>query len=167
METYELIQRKTGIHIFSVIIVLMFYTYQPSAYSEEAGELEGVEYVKPAKHVFRLQPKESFEVRNGRIIYLEHCSPCHGTTGKGNGSYYASGLEPKPRDFTNPEFMNRVDDEYLFEVIGKGTAVFGKSPYCPPWRLTLKEDEKIKNIIVFLRTLCKQIDKDINVSKNE
>ena len=54
--------------------------------------------------------------------------------------------------------MKQVKDEYLIEVIRKGTAAFGKSPYCPPWGGTLKEEEKIKNIVAFLRTLYKETD---------
>lgn len=152
MEKYKLIKKNFGISIFSVLIVLIFYVYQPLAYSEE--DIAAGVYVKPEGHVFTLKPKESFEIRNGRIIYLEHCAPCHGNTGKGNGKYYASSLKPKPRDFTNPEFMNGVNDEYLNDVIRKGTAAFGKSPYCPPWWDTLKEEEKIRNIITFLRALA-------------
>jgi mono/diheme cytochrome c family protein len=151
MEKLKLIQKKIRHMHFFILIVLVFFIYQSSAYS-------GVENVKPAKRVFKFQPKESFEVRNGRIIYLEHCAPCHGDTGKGDGKYYASSLEPKPRDFTNSGFMKQVKDEYLIEVIEKGTAAFGKSPYCPPWGETLKEEEKISNIVAFLRTLYKETD---------
>ena len=74
----------------------------------------------------------------------------------------ASGLEPKPRNFTDSEFMKRVKDGYLIEVIGKGTAAFGKSPYCPPWEDTLKDDEKIRNIVAFLRTLYKKTTTENN-----
>ncbi|MFQ5714913.1 MAG: c-type cytochrome [Candidatus Scalinduaceae bacterium] len=141
MEKYKLIQRKLGVSISFMLVVLTFYACQPVAvYSKE--------------HVFTLKPKESFEIRNGRIAYNEHCAPCHGDAGKGDGKYYASGLEPKPRNFTDSEFMSRVQDEYLLEVIKKGTAAFGRSPYCPPWGDTLKEDEKVWNIIFFLRTLA-------------
>ncbi len=153
MEKHKLIQKKFGICICSILTVLAFYIYQPSAYS------------KTEKHTLKLQPKESFEVRNGRIIYNEHCAPCHGVTGKGNGNYYASGLKPKPRDFTSPKFMKQVRDDYLFDVITKGTAAFGMSPFCPPWGATLGEEEKIKNIISFLRTLYKRIDIDDTAAK--
>ena len=145
MEKYKLIRKRFGISIFSLLIALMFYACQPLAYSE---------HVKPEGHVMELKAKEPFEVRNGRIVYQEHCAPCHGDTGKGNGNYYASGLEPKPRNFTDSAFMNQVQDEYLLEVIKKGTAAFGKSPFCPPWGDTLKEDEKVRNIISYLRTLA-------------
>lgn len=152
MEKYKLIQKRFGISIFSLLIVFIFFACQPLVYSEEDIAV-GV-YIKPEGHVMELKTKEPFEVRNGRIVYNEHCAPCHGDTGKGNGNYYASGLEPKPRNFTDAEFMNQVQDEYLLEVIKKGTAAFGKSPYCPPWGDTLKEDEKVMNIISYLRTLA-------------
>ncbi len=152
MEKYKLIQKRFGISIFSLLIVLMFCTCQPLVYSEE--NIEAGVYVKPEGHVMELKTKEPFEIRNGRIVYKEHCAPCHGNTGKGNGKYYASSLNPKPRNFTDSEFMNQVQDEYLVEVIKKGTAAFGKSPYCPPWGGTLKEEEKVRNIIAFLRTLA-------------
>lgn len=149
MEKYKLIHRRLSISIFSMLIVLIFFACQPLVYSEEdmtAGVYGG--------HVFALTPQESFEIRNGRIVYNGHCAPCHGNTGEGNGNYYASGLEPTPRNFTDAEFMNQVQDEYLVEVIKKGTAAFGKSPYCPPWGATLKEEEKIRNIISYLRTFA-------------
>jgi hypothetical protein len=152
MEKNTLIQKGLGRNIISVLLVLMFYSYLPLVYSGEDIE-EGV-YVKPKRHVLTLKPKESFEIRNGRIIYNEHCAPCHGISGKGDGNYYASSLEPKPRNFTDSEFMNQAQDGYLVEVIKKGTAAFGKSPYCPPWGYTLKEEERIMNIIAFLRTLA-------------
>ena len=140
MEKYKLIQKMFGVSIFLVLMV--FFIYQPLVHSESE------------KHVLKLKPKESFEIRNGRIVYNEHCAPCHGETGKGDGNYYASGLEPKPSNFTEPRFAAQVKDDYLFEVIWKGTAAFGKSPYCPPWGGTLKEEEKVWNIISFLRTLA-------------
>ena len=152
MEKYKLIQKRFGISIFSLLIVLIFYACQPLVYSEE-DIAEGV-YIKPEGHVMELKTKEPFEIRNGRIVYKEHCAPCHGDTGKGDGNYYASGLKPKPSNFTEPRFAAQVKDDYLFEVIWKGTAAFGKSPYCPPWGGTLKEDEKVRNIISFLRTLA-------------
>ncbi len=156
-----MIQKGSGRIIVSVLLfVLVLYAYLPLVYSGE-GIKEGV-HVKPKRHVLTIKPKESFEIRNGRIVYNEHCTPCHGDKGDGKGNYYASDLEPKPRNFTDSEFMDQVRDEYLIEVIKKGTAAFGKSPYCPPWEYTLKDEEKIKNIIAFLRTLYKKTTTENN-----
>lgn len=140
MEKYRLIKDCFGACLFVFLFVFASFVSPPSAYSE-AGRAQ----------MFRV--KEPFEIRNGRVIYLEYCAPCHGDTGKGDGKYYASGLNPKPRNFTNLEFINQVSDEYLAEVIKKGTASVGKSPFCPPWGRTLSEDEQIENVIAFLKTL--------------
>ncbi len=151
METHKLIQGKSRKCIFLALIALLFYACPLLTNAEES--MESGEYVRNRGHVMELKRKESFEIRNGRIIYLEYCAPCHGTTGKGDGSYYASGLKPKPPNFTVPGFTKKTDDDYLFNVIWKGTAAFGKSPYCPPWGGTLKEEERVRNIISFLKTL--------------
>lgn len=152
MEEHKLILKNfvTCLHVF--IVASVFFVLLPLAYSSEG-------------HVMELRSKEPFEIRNGRIIYIEHCAPCHGVTGKGNGNYYASGLKPKPRNFTDPEFMKQIQDDYLFDVITKGTAAFGMSPFCPPWGATLVEEEKIKNIIAFLRTLYRRIGIDDTAAK--
>ena len=156
METYKykLIRKKFGKSICFVLTILLFYAYMPLVYSEEPADRGGIEFVKSEAHVMELKTTEKFEVRNGRIIYLEYCAPCHGETGKGNGNYYATGLEPRPSNFTEPKFAAQVKDDYLFDSIWKGTAALGKSPYCPPWGGTLKEEEKVRNIISFLRTLA-------------
>lgn len=155
MEAYKMMRENSGVSFCSVLlIVFIFYICQPLAYSEDLADIKTTEYVKLGDNALNLKPEEPFEIRDGRIIYNEHCAPCHGNTGKGDGNYYASGLEPKPRDFTDSEFMSQAQDEYLIEVIKKGTAAFGESPYCPPWGYTLKEEERIMNIVAFLRTLA-------------
>ncbi len=149
MEKYKLIKDSFAacslvfIIVFAFIISQQTVAYASSAHSDVPGHSE------------RFKVKEPFEIRNGRLIFIEHCAPCHGDTGQGNGRYYSSDLGPKPRDFTDHVFMNQTKDEYLIEVIRKGTAAFGKSAYCPPWGTTLKEDEKIENVVDFLRTLTK------------
>jgi len=39
------------------------------------------------------------EPDEGRVLYMENCSQCHGASGKGNGPWAAS-LSPKPADLT-------------------------------------------------------------------
>ncbi|GAX62440.1 cytochrome c, mono- and diheme variant [Candidatus Scalindua japonica] len=143
-EKYRLSQKMPAISFFTIFIFLFFPLIQPYANTEEGTRTE--------RYELKFQPEESFEIRNGRRVYQEHCSPCHGKYGKGDGNYYASDLKPKPGNFTDPDFMDQVQDEYLIEVIKKGTAAFGKSPFCPPWQYTLKEEEKIRNVVTFLRT---------------
>lgn len=147
MVKYKLIKGCFAASLF-VFFLFAFFVSQPLAYSESG-------HGKSAKNVQTFKVKEPFEIRNGKVIYLEHCSPCHGETGKGDGKYYASGLKPRPRDLTSLGFTDRKGEEYLTKVIKEGTAAVGKSPFCPPWGATLGEDEKIENIIAFLKTLHK------------
>lgn len=84
--------------------------------------------------------------------FVHYCSACHGTTGKGDGRYYAASLTPKPADLTAKEISAR-DDEYLFEWISRGSAAMGKSNLCPPWSKTIQEGH-IRAIIDHIRTLA-------------
>ena len=97
---------------------------------------------------FSLAQEES----NGRKTYLTYCSGCHGNTGKGDGPA-AKALPNKPADHTNSNIMNRYSDEYLFKVISKGGSDVGKSSTMPAWGGVLTDD-KIREIIAFLRTLA-------------
>lgn len=144
MVKYKLIKGFFAAYSFVFIMVFTFFISQPLAYSESGHG---------KSQTFKV--REPFEIRNGRVIYKEHCAPCHGLTGKGDGQYYASSLKPKPRDFTSPGFTDRVSEEYLTKVIKEGTAAVGKSPFCPPWGATLGEDEKIENVVAFIKTLFK------------
>ena len=87
----------------------------------------------------------------GKSLYARHCSACHGDGGKGDG-LAARGLPAKPADHTNPKVMNRLSDKYLFDVISKGGAGIGKSPFMPAWGSALN-DKQIQDIVVFIRSL--------------
>lgn len=65
-----------------------------------------------------------------RALFQENCVPCHGPGGRGNGrmaskqqpapAAFVSAIQPAPGDITDPLFMNRFSDEFLFTVIKKG-----------------------------------------------
>ena len=63
-------------------------------------------------------------------IYTTRCALCHGASGKGDGAA-ATGLNPKPRDYSDPAWQTSVTDEEIEKIIvGGGTAV-GKSAMMP------------------------------------
>ncbi len=105
--------------------------------------------------------KETFSVRDGRRLFIHYCSPCHGESGDGFGQYFAYGLEPKPPDFTSPDFLKKRSDKILFLTISEGTISLGKSNLCPPWGKTFRKEEI--NIIV---DYVKNLNKKVNVDKN-
>lgn len=65
-----------------------------------------------------------------RAIFEENCIPCHGPHGRGDGRMaskrqpappkFVSAIQPAPADITDPLFMNRFSDEFLFTLIRKG-----------------------------------------------
>lgn len=60
------------------------------------------------------------EYDQGKKIFDEKCSMCHGTDGKGNGPA-ASAFSPSPVDFTKAEFWQRNDiDEFITSTIENG-----------------------------------------------
>jgi mono/diheme cytochrome c family protein len=59
------------------------------------------------------------------------CSPCHGTTGKGDGPA-AAALNPKPRAYGDKAWQASVTDEQLKKTIKEGGAAVGKSASMPP-----------------------------------
>jgi len=90
---------------------------------------------------------------SGRMLYMRHCSHCHGTSGDGNGptSRY---LTPKPRDYRNGVFkftstndMSKVSREDLSRILRNGIP----GTYMPSF-LLMKEDEH-HAIIEYVRFL--------------
>ena len=63
-------------------------------------------------------------------IYVQRCTPCHGEKGHGDGSASAS-LNPKPRNFSDPEWQKSVDDGHIMKIIKMGGMAVGKSAAMP------------------------------------
>ena len=64
-------------------------------------------------------------------IYNTRCTPCHGSTGGGDGAASAS-LNPKPRNFRDAAWQSGVDDEYIEKIVAYGGQAVGKSAAMPP-----------------------------------
>jgi cytochrome c oxidase cbb3-type subunit 3 len=96
-------------------------------------------------------PAVAEDAAAGKELYKMRCAQCHGEDGKANTAI-AKALQPPPRDHSNGNYMNKLDDEHLTKVIkGGGTAV-GKSVIMPP-QADLKDDQ-IANLIAYMRSLA-------------
>jgi mono/diheme cytochrome c family protein len=94
---------------------------------------------------------ESADISKGKALYETYCTSCHGMSGKGDGPAAVS-LRPKPKNLTDAAYMSSLNDQYLYDVIAKGGAAVGKSPFMPGWGTTLS-DEDIADIISYIRSL--------------
>lgn len=88
---------------------------------------------------------------NGKQLYAQFCTTCHGTDGKGDGPAGAA-LNPKARDHTDAAYMNTLSDEHLIKVIAEGGAAVGKSPTMMGWSGSI-DQQGIIDLVAYLRVL--------------
>jgi mono/diheme cytochrome c family protein len=91
---------------------------------------------------------------DGRVLYVQWCSQCHGLEGRGDGPNSTPDQMINVRDHTDPIFMSTRSDRQLEASIRDGGTRVGKSPIMPPWRATLSDGE-INALVSYLRELCK------------
>lgn len=70
------------------------------------------------------------ERTEGKQVFETRCAACHGMKGLGDGPA-STGLDPKPRNFSDASWQDSVDDAYLEKIIKYGGAAVGKSPAMP------------------------------------
>ncbi|HMJ15827.1 MAG TPA: c-type cytochrome [Polyangiaceae bacterium] len=93
-------------------------------------------------------------IAEAQRMFKIRCSVCHGMTGKGDGPG-AAALNPKPRDYTNPEWQKSVTDEQIKSTILKGGAAVGKSPTMPASPDLESRPELLEGLVQVVRSLAK------------
>ncbi len=95
----------------------------------------------------------------GQLIYEEMgCVMCHGHQGMGDG-FLAEGLNPKPRNFTSYEEMNRVPYQSMYSAIKNGIPGSGM----PSFNLS---DQQIDDVISYVKTFLTENYITINTCVN-
>jgi mono/diheme cytochrome c family protein len=87
-------------------------------------------------------------------IFQGRCTVCHGATGKGDGEGSAA-LDPKPRDFTSPEWQASVNDDHIKKIIVYGGSAVGKSPSMPANPDLDAKPEVVAELVKVVRGLAK------------
>ena len=83
-------------------------------------------------------------IAQGKILFLEHCQQCHGTSGKGDEPL-AKTLPEKPADLTDLPLFPQGFIEF---AITTG----GDTEYMPEWRKILTK-EQIQQVGIYLHTI--------------
>lgn len=86
------------------------------------------------------------DAAKGAQLYRQNCALCHGPNGNGRGMRRA-GMSRSPRDFTDPNWQERMSDQQIAAAIRNGV----KGTAMPAWRAL--EPAEIENLVAFLRTL--------------
>ena len=95
----------------------------------------------------------TYEQRQGRFLYTKFCSICHGTEGKGDG-FNSFSLDPKPRNFTDEQYMNALSDPRLIETVTQGGRGVNRSSFMPSWGGRLNKRE-VEYVVAYIRTFAK------------
>lgn len=95
---------------------------------------------------------DRFAMEEGGRLYAHYCQACHGESGRGDGRFYASSLEPTPADFTTPSFRNARTDDQLHAAIAGGSRAVGKSDLCPAWGQTFSATD-VGYLVAYIRQL--------------
>ena len=106
---------------------------------------------------FATQSALNYSARQGEFLYNKYCAVCHGAGGEGDG-FNAFNLDPKPRDFTDFEYMSNFSDDRLFEAINQGGRGINKSVNMPTWKNVLK-DYQISYLVSYIRHFSKDNNK--------
>jgi mono/diheme cytochrome c family protein len=85
-----------------------------------------------------------------RAYFVQVCLPCHGPEGKGNGPA-STDLNPKPRNFHDPEWQKSVTDDHIRTTILKGGEAVGKSPVMPENPALEEDKETLEGLVKFVR----------------
>ena len=88
------------------------------------------------------------DAAKGKTIYTANCMACHGLAGDGAGPA-AMALDPKPTDFTKPEFWKERTNAELKRVIKTGKPGTTMAPF------PQLSDDDVADLIAYLRSFDK------------
>jgi uncharacterized membrane protein len=90
-----------------------------------------------------------------RAVFTQRCAPCHGPEGRGNGPSSAA-LNPKPRNYHDPEWQKAVTDETIAKTILQGGMAVGKSDIMPANPDLEQKPEVVTELVKLLRSFGKE-----------
>jgi mono/diheme cytochrome c family protein len=100
-----------------------------------------------ARNIKRPTPADEKSVERGRKLFKQNCVPCHGESGKGDGTM-GKAMGIKPGNLTNAERMGKHTDGEIFWKVSKG-----KDPM-PVFEKKLSEKDRW-DLVAHVRTLAK------------
>lgn len=100
---------------------------------------------------FAAQPAPAADADAGEAKFKQLCATCHGPSGQGDGPASAA-LNPAPRDMSDSEWQESVDDKHIRTVIRDGGPAVGLAPLMTAFGHSLDEDD-LNNLVAYIRSL--------------
>ena len=94
------------------------------------------------------QPATAASVRNGQVLYGQHCLSCHGINADGKGER-ASSISLAPANLTDGAAIGRESDGLIFWKISEGHEPM------PAYKYRLSESDRW-DLVNYLRTLSQK-----------
>ncbi len=86
-----------------------------------------------------------------KTYFTQKCVVCHGANGKGDGPG-AANLNPKPQNYTDAKWQDKVKDDELKKAIVQGGAAVGRSPIMPAHPDLKKKPEVVDALVKLIRS---------------
>ncbi|MGH8069795.1 MAG: c-type cytochrome, partial [Candidatus Entotheonellia bacterium] len=142
------------IRVVAVISLLSLLVMAPEVLGGQQQKPSGKPAGKPAK----AQEPPKGDLKLGESVFKEICFSCHGERGDGKGPSWLN-TKPAPQVFANPEYMARLTDQYMFDVVKYGKlAVLKEEGTKPAYDVMpmpsfeqVLEDDQIRRLIAFER----------------
>lgn len=116
---------------------------------------------KPPPTPAKVQAMPQGDLKLGESVYKEICFSCHGEAGDGKGPSWLNSM-PRPQVFTDRQYMARLTDQYMFEVVKYGKLSVLKREHPSqvvsvpmPGFETVLTDDQVKALISFERAVTK------------
>lgn len=90
---------------------------------------------------------ERYRDVRGAIVFRTYCVLCHGPNADGQGRAAAS-YTPRPANLVASKASDRAKEQ----IIRRGGAAVGRSPFMPPWEHELTP-EQIRDVVYYLRVI--------------
>lgn len=131
---------------FPVLILLGVVFLASCGGGGKSSRSQSSEQAKPSVTVSEQAKAEA------KQIFVTTCAACHGGEGRGDGPASAS-LAPPPRDLTDSQWQNSVEDEYIAKIIQYGGGAVGKSIAMPSNPAIGANKEVLTALVMYVRSL--------------
>jgi mono/diheme cytochrome c family protein len=101
------------------------------------------------------RPRPSGGGSQAEKMFATVCVTCHGADGSGKGPA-AEALNPKPRNYTDPQWQASVTDDEIKEIILKGGQGVGKSAMMPGNPQLKDQPEVLDGLVGIIRGFGKR-----------